>query len=169
MEIKDITTLLNYIENKHNNQFSVAFYNLINNDKPKHKHFNNTLESYITSLAKLKSESIVVTASNLSNKSISGYCKVLNIYGAIYFQEIGSYMTGNNISLDYNSKVESKYLQCTSKKISEKDIKITKYIYGKHYYVKVGNKELGKYTKPEIANQEAKNYIKIVNNERQSG
>lgn len=180
LKVTDIETLLAYTDSKHSSIISDAFYDLIHDRavdswRPNNVHFTNHVSYLIDIRQRKNGTSPIVESDNLGHEMYAGYVNILTKYGGIYFQNTGSYMPisgvteTQSITVD-ESEVITNYVNGMKtfkwhidKVLTEKDIKITRFPNGKHYYVKVAENELGKRSTPSTAQRLADDYIKRVN------
>ena len=100
-------------------------------------HFSNRYADTVNKLMTINESNFLVESTSLKNKIIKSKFSMLIKFGKIYLRQIGSYMITND---DYSITQEV----ITDKLIypedwSNKDINITKYPNGVHYYASIGN------------------------------
>jgi len=126
-------------------------------------HLKTEWASGITQLQEITGDSLIKSAITLENNVIGGKIKAMFRFGSIYIRENGSYMVMHSDIevMDVIERDELIYPQYTLK-----DIKITQWKGGTHFYAKVGNVEVSdendnyKWNTYSEAKKHAENFVK---------
>lgn len=134
LECDNIMTLIEHSE-KYNGYLVQGFESLISSDYDKPTRHGEAIRC----VAQSEGTSILVGAMSLENKIFQSKLKAINTFGKIYLRENGSYTTeGKTFTIiGVVEKDDIKYPNYTNK-----DIKVSQWKNGTHYYAKIGNMDV---------------------------
>lgn len=135
LKIDSFEKLIDYHE-KTVGRWTNAFANFLKHNVDGH-HISNGLTYAIMSRGMNKKSSFPDAMADMRTQVIMNQIEYLNKYGALYFNPRGGY---NFCEMDSRQFVRRKELVFPS--FSERDIRITKWEGGTHYYANVGDMEI---------------------------
>jgi len=103
------------------------------------EHFTTEWAGMCETFAKMRGEHFIQSSATLENKVMQAKILSLFKYGTLYLREIGSYMMHCD-GFEITDRMVSETLVYPG--YSEKDIRITKWPGGSHYYAKIGKMDV---------------------------
>lgn len=129
-------------------------------------HGNDELSNVILNMVKRVDQSLVSVISKMCEETYKGMIDCLNKNDSILINKIGGWMPYSGVTLiDEKESDELFWPDIRKKKIEYSEMKITRWPGGRHYYLSIRERELGKFNKPEIAESEGRKFIDKMNSD----
>jgi hypothetical protein len=139
LECNDVQTLLDHNDKYMHTEIEKGVKDWFSSNGGKTDHLTTNWSSVIYSTMLSNGKNFINTSCELENKIINNKINAVNEYGTIYLRENGSYMLHTS-HYEVISFIEKDYLLYPE--YSEKDIKISQWINGTHWYAKIGKMDV---------------------------
>jgi hypothetical protein len=153
-DIQSSGELLAYWTERHTRQMNAGFSDFINSREWKGQSADHVSNGYGQWLAvRVESErlaprprSLVNLLADMNSEVLSFMERLLLDKGRIFIMSSGGYFGDHKSLRVLATKYTETFTLLAIKELTDKDIRITQWSGGKHHYLKVGDKELGKFS-----------------------
>jgi hypothetical protein len=162
--ISEMLNLYNYLEHVQQPRMIQAF--IASGEQLKTRnHHNNRISALVDAISQVKGISVAHAHAEVADKYVAGCIDLIEKYGTIYIQRSGGYF-GHSSDIKIIKVTETVKFVWPSDKLTMKDINISQWAGGKHWYVstkdgqRVTDGDMDKFNTYKYAEEVAERFIK---------